>query len=359
MTRAAAARVGELIRLARFDDVTLLVVAGIYAVGFLVMPVLGLVGVALALLLVLSLCKYGYTLLRWVAQGKRELPGPGWDTMSFGGDRRALLHFVFFAALAFLIAVTPWLPDGELRVCLAAGVVALFPASAALMALTGDLAAAMSPRRVTALVAALGARYAAILVGWTALFALSFGAMAVLRPGGSSLLLLLDILAAVWTFLAAFALTGAALRMARLEIDIPGDVETRREELDRRDVIDRRQRALDRAYASLRSGLTAAAYRTIEELVNDEGESTELHLWIVNRMSEWDFPHHAVAVGVGFIERSLARGEPDAALELYVLCRRLDGRFAPRRADASALAAHARLVGRRALAEQLEEGLRG
>ncbi|HEY8521356.1 MAG TPA: hypothetical protein VIN61_14860 [Gammaproteobacteria bacterium] len=322
-------------------------------------PVLGLLGFALALLLVLSLCKYGYTLLRWVAQGRSVVPGPGWDAMRFGGDRNALLHFVLFASLTFLIVVTPWLPGGmagnALRACLAGAVVAAFPASAALVALTDDLGGALSPVRIGALVRTLGRRYALLLLTAAALFAVWFGAMALLWPAGHPLLILLATVAAVWTFLAAFALTGAGLRMARLEIDIPGDVDTRREELERRDVLERRRRTLDRAYGSIRSGLGVQGYRTIEELVADEGESGELELWIVGKMCAWDFPQHALRVGGTFIASSLARGEPDVALELLMLCRRVEPSFVPPPEQARALAAHARSLGKRILAEQLEE----
>jgi hypothetical protein len=156
----------------------------------------------------------------------------------------------------------------------------------------------------------------------------------------------------VWTSLALFLATGATLRAHRRELDLMEGVD----DAELRDERDRRgewQKTLDRAYASVRSGLTAQAYRTVKELIESDGDSLEVYQWTFNGMLAWDEPHHAVLLGERFARRLWDEGRKVEALELAERCRKLSPQFAPPAAFTAELAAYARSLGRHRSADEL------
>jgi hypothetical protein len=154
-------------------------------------------------------------------------------------------------------------------------------------------------------------------------------------------------MASVWASLALFLATGATLRAHRFELDLMqglDDAEQRAEE-------DRRaqwQKTLDRAYASVRSGLTPQAYRTVKELLDSEGDTLEIYQWTFNGMLAWDDPRHAVMLGERFAKRLWDDGRKHDSLELAPS-------FVPPAAFTTELSAYARELGRHRLADDLAE----
>ena len=115
------------------------------------------------------------------------------------------------------------------------------------------------------------------------------------------------------------------------------------------------QKTLDRAYASVRSGLPAQAYRTVKELIDSEGDSLEIYQWTFNGMLAWDDPRHAAMLGERFAKRLWHAGRKIDALELAQRCRKLSPSFVPPAAFTAELAAYARELGRHRLADELAE----
>jgi hypothetical protein len=156
----------------------------------------------------------------------------------------------------------------------------------------------------------------------------------------------------VWTILALFLATGAAVRAHRADFDLveaSDDAEQRAE----RDRQAQWQTALDRAYASVRSNLPAQGYRTVKELIDSEHESLAIYQWTFNGMLAWDDPKHAVMLGERFAKRLWDAGRKIDALELAERCRKLSPHFVPPAAFATELADYARSIGRHRSADDL------
>jgi hypothetical protein len=265
------------------------------------------------------------------------------------GEFAVVFHSALFALLLFMLATTPFV-DGVLRFVLLGAVLVVFPASAAIMAMTRNAGAALNPLGLVSLVRDLGADYAkllgvSILLGALLVFA---GRLA----ERSWFLGVLGDIVAVWTVLALFLGTGAALRAHRKDFDLVEalDDAEQREERDRHGEW---QKTLDRAYASVRSGLTPQAYRTVKELVASEGDGLEIYQWTFNGMLAWDEPQHAVLLGERFAQRLWDEGRKVDALELAERCRKISPQFAPPAAFTTELAAYARSLGRHRSADDL------
>jgi hypothetical protein len=327
---------------------TIVVTAIVY--GFLLKLAMaaGLAGLLLRLLVTLSLFRYGYTVLRHVANGWEQFPPPDVESTNPFGQFTVVVHSVLFGTLLYLLATTPFI-DGALRWPLLIAVSAVFPASAAIMAMTRNPGAALSPSGVTSLIGDLGADYLKLLV--VSLLLSAFNALTSSWPW---YLGIFAEMVSVWTMLALFVATGATLRAHRDELDLMEGLD----DAEQRELRERQgqwQKVLDRAYASVRSALPAQAYRTITELIESEGDSLEIYQWTFNGMLAWDEPRHAAMLGERFAKRLWEEGRKHDALELAQRCRKLSPSFAPPASFTAELAAYARELGRHRLADDLAE----
>jgi hypothetical protein len=338
---------------------TLLVVAVVYGVLLQIASQAGLFGITLGWMVSLSLCRYGYAVLRDVARGRPNLPPPAIESMNPWTELSLALHFMFFALLAYLCATTPLLGNGLLAAAVhyvgLGAVLAVYPASAAVMGITRSLPAALDPRSFGAVIGVLKGRYAALL-GMCAVLA---GAITVAQRVVSSAGFLADVLGeviATWAYLALAALIGSAIHSRRAEFDIPAEIDVR-EERDRQDRERSWKQALDRAYASIRSGFVDRGYDTVRELIASERDSLEIYQWVFNRMLDWEEPQHALELGRRFVARLVAEKCEQNAVTLIDQCRRLSPTFAipP---EAAVLSDYARTIGRPRLAEELAAAVR-
>jgi hypothetical protein len=251
--------------------------------------------------------------------------------------------------LLYVLATTPFV-DGALRWLLLGGVLAVFPASAAIMAMTRNSGAALNPVGVSSLIRDLGNDYLKLLAVSAAL-----GGFMVLASSASQSSWLLSIgaeIASVWIVLALFLATGATLRAHRADFDLVEALDDSDSRADR-DRHAQWQKTLDRAYASARSRLPAQAYRTVKELIASEQESLEIYQWTFNGMLAWDEPQHAALLGERFAKRLWDAGRKVDALDLAERCRKLSPEFAPPAAFTAELAAYARSLGRHRAADEL------
>lgn len=330
---------------------TVIVTAIVYGFLLRIAVLGGFFGMWLWMALMLSLWRYGHAVLRNVASGWTKFPPPDVESTNPFTEFGIAFHSAFFVLLLFLLATTPFI-DGALRWVLLAAVLGVFPASAAVMAMTRNLGAAFSPLSVATLVRDLGADYVkllavSVLLGVFLVFA-NWVADTVWFLG------LLGDMVAVWTVLALFLATGAALRAHRSEFDLVEALD----DAEERDLKRRHgdwQKTLDIAYASVRSGLAAQAYRTVKELIESEGDSLEIYQWTFNGMLAWDEPQHAAMLGERFAKRLWDEGRKVDALDLAQRCRKLSPSFVPPAAFTAELAAYARELGRHRLADDLAE----
>lgn len=334
------------VRFSTIFNPTVIVTAVVYGFLLKLAGAAGLFGILLRVLISLSLFRYGYSVLRHVANGWNHFPPPDIESTNPFGEFTVVFHAVLFGSLLLLFATTPFI-EVPLRLVLLAVVATIFPASAAIMAMTRNAGAALSPAAIASLMRDLGADYLKLL--FVSLLLSAFTAFA---NGVPWYLGVLAEMAGVWATLGLFLATGATLRAHRDELDLMEGLDDA-EERARRETRAQWQKALDRAYASVRSGLPAQAYRTVKELIADEGDSLEIYQWTFNGMLAWDEPRHAALLGERFAARLWEAGRKIDALDLAQRCRKLSPEFAPPAAFVAELAAYARSIGRHRLADDL------
>jgi hypothetical protein len=336
-------------------DSTLLIVAVSYGTALALAHLGGLLGIPLFVLISLSLWRYAYAVLHAVARDRRTLPAPDGETMHPFGEVRLVLHFLLFGLLTVFLITTPLLGDSAgtdtVRLAGFVVVVAVFPASAALVGISGNLAAAVNPAALAALMRVVGRDYVILLARCAVLVTVVATVAATI--GASGWLGLLPAYAtAVWTLLALFALTGSAVGVHRAELLLTSERESHDAALER-DRDRELQTQLDRAYASLRTGLRSQGYRTISDLLAADNDSPAMYQWLLNRMSAWEDDSHARALAARFVERLLELGRVHEALELTERHRRLSVEFMPSDDAAAALASYAREIGHHWIADEL------
>jgi hypothetical protein len=228
----------------------------------------------------------------------------------------------------------------------------VFPASAAVMGMTNNLLAALSPASVLTVGRELGADYGKLVAVCALLFAVGF--LSRQLAGVSWFLGVAGDVLAVWTTFALFLAIGAALRAHRFDFDLLeglDDAEQRDERARHGDW----QKTLDRAYTSVRSGLPVQAYRTVKELLASDGDSLAVYQWTFNGMLAWDEPAHAAQIGERFATKLWEAGRKVDALELVQRCRKLSAEFAVPAEFAAELTAYARSIGRHRVADEIAE----
>ena len=332
-------------------NTTVIVVACVYALLLPLALFAGIYGLVLAAMILLSLWRYSYSILRHVARGWTHFPPPDMDSMNPFSEFAVVFHYVFFGSLTVLLVTTPFI-GAPVRILGLGAVALVFPASAAVMGMTNSLTAALNPSSVWTIARELGADYAKLVAVCVLLVVLGGVSGALWQV--SWLLGVLGEIFAVWTMLALFLAIGAVLRAHRFDFDLlegADDADEREERERQRDW----QRTLDRAYASVRSGLPAQAYRTVKELIDSEGDSLDIYQWAFNGMLAWDDPKHAALLGERFAKKLWDAGRKVDALELAQRCRKLSPSFVPPAAFTAELAAYARELGRHRLADDLAE----
>lgn len=342
-----------------FVNPTLLSVAGVYGLFLTIARLAGLFGLVLGLLTAVSLCRYGYAVLRTAALGRPQFDAPGIESMNPVGELGAAIHFVFFLALfEFFSLFDRIVGDPDMKIVGWIGmfaVAAVFPASAAQMGITTNIGAAVDPRQVAGVIRTMGHRYLKLLMLCLAAFAVSGLIQAAIPDDWFVVPGLVRNLLYVWALLVVFALTGRSIYELRDEIEIPGLPESN-EERRIRLAHEEWRKSVDRAYASIRSGLVAEGYRELKSLTASEGESLDVHDWLFNMLLRWEDRSHALAVGSRLIEMLLEQGESYKAAKLYIACRQISDEFALADEPAGQIEAYARSIGWNEVADRIAEG---
>lgn len=326
---------------------TIVVTSVVYGLLIAMCLQAGLLGIWLGVLVLLSCWRYCYTVLRATAQGRKRIPPPDVESLNFVGEWSVIWHFVFYPGL--VIASAPFQPFGTVAAILVAIV---FPASAALMGLTSNLAHAFNPSAITHFVRTVGSDYWSLVFGNIAIFVGASLAITFVLPAFGFLSSIFGIFVVLWALFASFALVGSVLRAHRLDFEIVGEARPREEEMLARRHADWK-RDLDIAYASLRSGMLDAGYNTLHRLVDANGDSFEINYWLIENMLEWENKRFAFEVADNLMPRLLIGGREAEAFELYHRLRRRDPnyRLAPPQADA--LARYAESIGQTGIVAEL------
>jgi hypothetical protein len=348
------------VNLRRLADSTLLVVSIVYGSGLLFGKLGGVLGWPLLALLALSLWRYSYALLGDVARDRPVLPAPDVETLHPFGEVRLVAHFILFpGSLLALTLAHPQLTgvaDTALWWLALIVLTAAFPASGAIVGISGSLPAALHPGHVITLIGTMGWRYVTLLAMCAALLLPGIALIIALQDAGWIAQWLAACLA-VWLLLSVFVLTGSVVSEFRDELDIasPADLSAaaQQRQWDRDHLL-----VLDLAYAALRSGFTAQGYATLKQMLTEEGDDPALYQWVLNRMSEWEDQSHARAVAARFVARLLDLGRTHEALEIAETHRRRSPEFRLPAGHVLPLAGYAREIGHQWLADELIADLR-
>jgi hypothetical protein len=306
--------------------------------------------------LVPALWHYCHAVLLAAAQGRRTIPTVEIDRLNPLGGWRVTAHFIaFWLFLVMLLYVRPLGEGGfggALNWTAVLATAFVFPASAAVLAVTSSLEDAFTPKAVAGLMRILGPAYAGLVVPFAALALAAALTPIYMIPRMGLPSLLLSKIVAVWALLATFVAAGVAIRQHRTEFAIPGEVESAAEysaRLRRREWAD----TLNRAYGSIRSGLVAEGYEMLRALSARHDDGPEILYWLFENMIDWEDRSHALQVGSRLIERHVGDNDLHAALELLKRCRRFDPKFTVAATTTDALVDFLRSTGRHGLADEL------
>lgn len=345
-------------RRATIVDPEILVIAVSYAVLEALAGMAGLLGLPLWIAVLCSLWRYCYTLLGAFAVDRPRAPIPDAESANPWGDWAPLLHALLFMVVIAVLPLSRIFGDDAqglaARLAIALPFLAAFPASAAILGVTNNLAASLNPASIATVVAVLRFDYVRLF----AMIALLFAVPAVLGQmlGGGFLPELATKALMIWAQLAAYATIGRVVNEHGDEFDLPTEID-RREAQDVRDRDRDWQSVLDRAYGSIRSGLVAEGYQEIRRFAESEGESLHVYQWLFNRMLAWEERQHAAALAARFVERLIDAGRIHDALELADQCRRTrDLRLALAPTVSARLVEYARSIGRHRSADELAAG---
>jgi hypothetical protein len=313
-----------------------------------------LFGFVVFFMISLSIFRFAYHVLREVALGRKYITPPDLESTNPVGEFSFALHAALYTLSPVMFMLMPRIigegPTAQyVRTLGLLVVLGTFPASVAVMAMTRNTAAALSPISIGAVIKVLRGNYL-LLLGWCgAVIGLAALASA-LFGGGSGMV---DEIIGVWGFLALFALVGSAIRAHRADFDYADVDEIRAQHAE-----DDRRRAwhsaVDRAYASIRSGFVDQGYNTLKQLIAAEGDSLEIYHWVFNRMLDWQEQKFALDLARRFVVRLVEEKREPAALDLIQQCRRLSPAFEVPPEIAAKLSAYARSIGRPKLAGELE-----
>ena len=336
----------------RIFDPTILVTAVVYGFVLWIATKAGFFGFTIGWMITLSLFRFSYHVLREVALGRRNITPPDLESTNPFTESALVLHATLYTLLPVMFWLMPRIIDGPageyLRVLGLILVLGTFPASVAVMAMTRNSAAALSPVSIGTIIKVLRGDYL-ILLAWCGAVVVLANLAARLIGGGSGIV---DEIIGVWGFLALFALVGSAIRAHRADFDYADVDEIRAQHAE-----DDRRRAwhsaVDRAYASIRSGFVDQGYNTLKQMIAAEGDSLEIYHWVFNRMLDWQEQKFALDLARRFVVRLIEEKRESAALDLIQQCRRLSPTFEVPPEIAAKLSTYARTVGRPKLAEDL------
>ena len=333
---------------------TVLVVAVFYGFLLAVAEVAGVLGLLLRIVVTVSVWQYGYDILRRFAQGHREIEAPGLETLA--PTRGFLLHYFLFLSAGVLLLTTPLLDDSPaqatIRWLALLALIAIFPASAALMGMTRSVAVALHPSDIVACMGTFGRRYIALVAACVGLATAGSLLRELLVSTVPVLGGLLYWTVWVWSAIAVFALIGASIHERREAFMIPGEYEPEAERQAKLKRADWKQ-SLDRAYASLRSGFDVQGHLSIAQLLDSEQRSLEVYSWVFDELWEWEDKTIVLLYAAGYIAQLNKAGLTHEALDLFGRCRRISDSFKVEAPLAQALADYARSIGRHGIADEL------
>jgi hypothetical protein len=332
---------------------TSLMMIGVFAVviTFLLklasfMQIVGLWAVIAALLLNIWVLKYCYVLIEQIADGATEPPVMDADMLSPFESRpwQQALLIVGAVVLCFKL-------HGEARLAAAIAMLAVFPASVALLGMGDNLFQAMNPLKWIRVIRGLGLLYVMLLgvlglcaaIGWL-----------VLSNGMPPIVIIASFLLCEVGF---FGLIGSSIWLRRQQLGFePSRSPERTAARVETERTKERARMVDDVFQNSRAGkhvdATVPLARWLRDL--DAEHAVRDSLYVAEQALKWQLPLALNPIGSTLIRHLLRFGRPDAALSIYDLFRQRSAQFTMDSvSDLRNLADYADSVGKDELAQRM------
>lgn len=291
----------------------------------------GLYGLLLAFLVLPALLRYLMVVLEARARGVD--PGPPGVDMFLLFERPWTLFSVFhLAVIIYSIYLARSISDDAATLVVGLLLIALTPASLAVLALTRSPLASLNPRAVGGLIIRCGTNY--WLIPLFLLAALSL-------LGWLNRLPVSDFFTefvAIYLLFAAFALTGGALRPFDLhrEVGIPEPLVPDADVVAGQ-LVHERHKVLSHAYGFVSRGNREGGLAHIHAWLAEDPDPDSAWPWFTAQMLRWEQSAAALPLARQYLHRLLRCGEQAAAVKLMLRCRLVDAAFQPLPEDTAAL----------------------
>lgn len=332
-------------------DLSVLLTYLTYLVLLSAAAAVGIFGLFLIALLLPGLCRYLLMLLEARALGRNPVP-PDIDMFLWFGHGWALFPLAWLFVLVYVTYLAGSIFAAGPALLMVAAVLAPFPASMAVLAISHSPTESLRPRAVFGVIRRAGPEY------WIAV-AVAIGTVLVLwRMSAGSLHVLLQNAIGFYLVFVLFALTGTIVRPLQLdrEIDIPDPLQADADELE---MVRLKERAavLGHAYGFISRGNRAGGFRHIEEHIRLESDPKSAWAWFFEKMLGWEKKDHALFFAQRYLGYLLEDGDDTTAVKLMLCCRLENEAFRPLPEDRERATAAARRCGSEELAEDLRAGV--
>ena len=325
---------------------TNLIMVGIFSMVLSLCLFFGSYGLFGAWFLQVWIFKYCYVLVEHLAEGATEPPVMDTDMLSIGETRPWIQ--------ATLVVVGGWscyLIGGATGVTLGIVMVALFPATVAILGFGEAPWQAINPVTLWRVIRGLGPYYLLMLLG------LAVGAGIVWVLTRIHLWGLVENAIALWCEVAFFSFVGASIYLRREQLGYePSKSPERSAARAEAERLKERARMVDDVFQQVRIGKHVDATAPLAKWLRDldaEHVSKDAY-YIAEQSLKWESPAALNPIGSTLIRHLMRFGRPDAALAVFEILRSRSPHFTMDSAhDLRTLAEYAENHGREALAQSM------
>lgn len=284
----------------------------------------GVFGLWLAVVIVPALCRYLVLLAEARAHGL-DAEAPGIEYFSFVSNAWSLfpaLPLVGFMALYLVVADLGALP----AVVVAGLMAALFPAMMAVLVVSHSPAQSLNPVAWYELVSRLGGAYLYAPIMLVAIAAL----LLLLRQTPHWIQSFVELYAAF----ALFSVIGTLLMRDGLVDDVYiDDADTAGEEVEQRQLDERRARVLNHAYGFVSRGNSSGGLQHLYAWLERDPQPATAWPWFFEQLLRWENTDTALLFAQAWVGELLRDGLDIQAVKIMLRARLVNERFRPRPGD--------------------------
>ncbi len=307
-----------------------------------------LIGIVLLIVLMPAYLRYLLLLLEARANG-RSAPVPDIAMFNPFDNFWSLAPFVLIAIAIWAgILLEPYVSVFGVMI-IGIALMAIAPASLAVLAVTHSPAESFSPVAITRMISACGAEYFVVPVTQ---IAISFFFAALLIAGTP--LFLID-LGTSYQILLLFTMTGAVLHTnnVAVQVEIPAASEPTAGDIAK-DLDNERHKVVNHAYGFISRGNREGGFAHIHQWLTKEAARDEAYEWFFREMLKWETSEPALFFAQEFLGHLLRWRMDNEALKLISRCLHENARWRPRREDRAEVHELAERHGREDLLTQMK-----